>query len=62
MRIVLIRQLQERQEDVPIIVPQNLDYQHTPFPIISDVPFRVICDHDTLGIIIISFPDRDRVI
>ena len=61
MRIVLIRPLQERQEDVPIIVPPNLDYQHTPFPIINDLPVRVLCYHDTLGIIIGSFPDRDRV-
>ena len=50
--IILGRPLPEDQEELSIVVPPTLDSQHTPFPMIYDVTVRVICDHDTLGIIL----------
>ena len=42
-------------------MPLTLYYQHTPLPTIHDVPVRVLCYYDILGMIIGSFPDRYRV-
>ena len=55
------RTLSDDQEEEPIIIPPTLDSQHTPLPIIHDVPVRVLCDHDNLRIIFGSLSDRDRV-
>ena len=52
MSIALGSPLSEDQEEAPISMPTTLDSQHTPFPMIHDMPVGVICDHDTLGIII----------
>ena len=61
LRIALERLLKEDQEEATIIMPQTLDSQHTPLPMIHDVTVGEICDHDTLGMIIGSYPDRYRV-
>ena len=42
-------------------MPKTLDSQHTPLPMINDVPVRVLCDHETLGMIVGYFPDKYRV-
>ena len=50
----------EDQEEAPIVMIPTLDSQHTQFPIIHDVTFRFLCDHDTLCIILGSCPERER--
>ena len=59
--IDLGRPLPEDKEEASIVMSPTLDSQHTPFPTIYDVPVWVICDHDTLWMIICYCPDRDRV-
>ena len=59
--IALSRPLTEDQGEAPIIMPITLDSQHTTFPIIHDVPVRVLYEHYTLGMIIGYFPDIERV-
>ena len=61
MRIAFGRSLPDDKEEAPIIMPPTLESQHTSFPVIHSVPVRVLCDHYTLGMIIGSFPDIDRV-
>ena len=59
--VALVRPLPEYQEEASIIIPQTLDSQHTPFTTIHDVLSGVICDYDTLGMILGSFPNIYRV-
>ena len=56
--ISLGRTIPEDQEEAPITIPPALESQHIPFPMIHYVPFRVIYDHDTLGMILGYYPDR----
>ena len=44
--------LSENHEEAPILIPPTLDSQHKTFTIIHDAPVRLLCDHDTLGVII----------
>ena len=59
--IDLGRTLLEYQEEAPIIIPPTLDSQQIPLPMINDVPFRIVFEHDTLGVILGYFPYRYRI-
>ena len=61
LRISLVIPLSEYQKGALIIMPPTLDSQHTSLTMIHDVPVRVLCDDETLGMIIGSLPDRYRV-
>ena len=61
LRIALSRPLPEDQEVASIIIPPTLDSQQTPLPMINDVPFRIVFEHDTLGVILGYFPYRYRI-
>ena len=61
MNISLFITLFYDEEYEPIIMPPTLDSEHTPPPTINDVPVRVICDHDNLGLIFGYFYDIYRV-
>ena len=53
--------LPDNPEEAPIILPPTLYFQHTTFPMINDVPVRVLYEHDTLGVILYYCYDIDRV-
>ena len=61
LQIDLSGPLSEDQEEAPISIPPTLDSQHTPLSMICDVPVRMLYYHYTLGVILVSCPDRDRI-
>ena len=61
MRIALGRTLLEDKENIPITMRPNIYSQDKTFPMVHNVPVRVLFYHDTLRLIIGSCTNKYRV-